>query len=112
MNIGQFFCHAFHLTKACSPVSARENQNNHLVTVIQNYAFETVLTLGQAPCFTTSANPFTYMEKGDLIIRSSWKNPSKTTFANVVLWHIFCLPLKDPQLPNTAALWAALGPGQ
>lgn len=31
------------------PVSARENQNNHLLTVIQNCASETVLTLGQAP---------------------------------------------------------------
>lgn len=30
------------------PVSAR-NQNNHLVTVIPNCAFKTVLTLGQAP---------------------------------------------------------------
>lgn len=41
----------------------------------------------QMLCFTASASPFTYMVEGDLIIRSSWKNSNKTTFANVVLWH-------------------------
>lgn len=84
------FCHALHLTKTCSPRKCQGESKQppcHCYSKLYLWNCFDTWPGTQALFYSFSQSIYIYGRRG-LIIRSSWRNSNKTTFAHAVLWHI------------------------